>query len=177
MRWLIDGYNVIRRDADLRAHEAAGLQAGRTALLAFLARIAGRLSDDFTVVFDGARPTGGAPSGGRVQVLFSRPPETADDVLRRLAATWREGAVVVTSDRAVRDSARRAGAVALTAEAFVEAATTPAEDSEDLEDVDDRDRAPRPGPGRRPSREARTAERALRRLRFRGRPPGIARDT
>jgi predicted RNA-binding protein with PIN domain len=164
MRWLIDGYNVIRRDADLQAHEAAGLEAGRAALLALLARVAARLSDDFTVVFDGARRTGGAPSVGRVQVLFSRPPESADDVLRRLAATLREGAIVVTSDRAVRDSARRAGAVALTAEAFVEAATAPAEDPED---VDDDDAARGRGPSRRPSREARAAERALRRLRSR----------
>ena len=170
MRWLIDGYNVIRRDPDLRAHEAAGLQAGRAALLALLARVAARLSDEFTVVFDGARLTGGAPSAGRVQVLFSRPPETADDVLRRLAATLREGAVVVTSDRAVRDSARRAGAVALTAEAFVDAATASVEDPEDPEDSEDLeepDRAPRHGPSRRLSREARAAERALRRLRFR----------
>ena len=164
MRWLIDGYNVIRRDADLQAHEAAGLEAGRAALLALLARVAARLSDDFTVVFDGARRTGGAPSVGRVQVLFSRPPESADDVLRRLAATLREGAIVVTSDRAVRDSARRAGAVALTAEAFVEAATAPAEDPED---ADDDDAARGRGPSRRPSREARAAERALRRLRSR----------
>lgn len=167
MRWLIDGYNVIRRDPDLRAHEAAGLQAGRAALLALLARIAARLSDDFTVVFDGARPTGGTPSAGRVQVLFSRPPETADDVLRRLAGTLREGAIVVTSDRTVRDSARRAGAVVLTAEAFVEAATAPAEDPEDADDVEDHDGGRRPGPSRRPSREARNAERALRRLRVR----------
>jgi predicted RNA-binding protein with PIN domain len=167
MRWLIDGYNVIRRDPDLRAHEGAGLQAGRAALLALLARIATRLSDDFTVVFDGARRAGGAPSAGRVQVLFSQPPETADDVLRRLAATLREGAIVVTSDRAVRDSARRAGAVALTAEAFMEAATTPGEDDEEVDDVHDHDTARRPGPARRPSREVRAAERALRRLRFR----------
>jgi hypothetical protein len=33
MRWLIDGYNVIRRDPDLRAHEAESLEAGRRALL------------------------------------------------------------------------------------------------------------------------------------------------
>jgi hypothetical protein len=85
-------------------------------------------------------------------------------VLRRLAATLREGAIVVTSDRAVRDSARRAGAIALTAEAFVEAATAPAEDPED---VDDDDAARGRGPSRRPSREARAAERALRRLRSR----------
>jgi predicted RNA-binding protein with PIN domain len=167
MRWLIDGYNVIRRDPDLRAHEAESLQAGRSALLALLARVAARLSDDFTVVFDGARRTGGVPSAGRVQVVFSRPPETADDVLRRLAAALREGAIVVTSDRAVRDSARRAGAVVLTGEAFVEAATAPVEEIEDGEDVEDRDIPRRHGGGRRPSREARASARALRRLRIR----------
>jgi predicted RNA-binding protein with PIN domain len=163
MRWLIDGYNVIRREPELRAHEAESLEAGRRALLTLIARVASTVSDDFTVVFDGARPTGGSPTAGRVQVVFSRPPETADDVLRRLAASLREGAVVVTSDRAVQDSVRRAGAVAIGAEAFVEAATTPGDPSDD----DDDDRAPRHGPSRRPSREARNAERVLRRLRSR----------
>src|SRR5262245_19146646 len=103
MRWLIDGYNVIRRDPDLRDREREGLEAGRAALLAILARVATRLSDNFPVVFDGAQRRGGSPSPGRVQVIFSRPPETADDVLRWLAGTLREGAVVVTPDRAVQD--------------------------------------------------------------------------
>jgi predicted RNA-binding protein with PIN domain len=103
-----------------------------------------------------------------VQVVFSRPPETADDVLRRLAVSLREGAVVVTSDRAVQDSVRRAGAVAVGAEAFVEAATTPDDASDDAsKDVEDDDTPPRRGPSRRPSREARDAARVLRRLRFR----------
>ena len=165
MRWLIDGYNVIRRDPELHAHEAASLEAGRAALVTLLARVASRVSDNFTIVFDGARPTGGAPSPGRVQVMFSRPPETADDVLRRLAGTLREGAVVVSSDRAVQDSARRGGSVAVSAEAFIEAATGPAESDKDSDD-DDVAR-PRRGPSRRPSREARDAERVLRRLRDR----------
>lgn len=165
MRWLIDGYNVIRRDPELHAHEAASLEAGRAALVLLLARVASRVSDNFTIVFDGARRTGGAPGPGRVQVLFSRPPETADDVLRRLAGTLREGAVVVSSDRAVQDSARRGGSVAVSAEAFIEAATGPAEFDKDSDD-DDVAR-PRRGPSRRPSREARDAERVLRRLRDR----------
>jgi predicted RNA-binding protein with PIN domain len=165
MQWLIDGYNVIRRDADLHGHEAESLEAGRTALLALLARLAGRVSDNFTVVFDGARRSGGAPSAGRVQVMFSRPPETADDALRRLATTLREGAVVVSSDHAVQNSARRAGAVAVSAEAFVEAAIGPAESDDDPED--DPPARPRSGPSRRPSREARDAARVLRRLRER----------
>jgi predicted RNA-binding protein with PIN domain len=168
MRWLIDGYNVIRRDPELHAREAESLEAGRAALLALLARLASRVSDDFTVVFDGARRGGGAPSPGRVQIVFSRPPESADDVLRRLAATLREGAIVVTSDRAVQDSARRVGAVVVGAEAFVDAATASGEaDPDDEGDVEERDSSSRRGPSRRPSREVRDAARVLRRLRFR----------
>ena len=168
MRWLIDGYNVIRRDPDLQSQEASSLEAGRSALLSLLARVAVKVSDDFTVVFDGARRTGGTPSPGRVQVIFSRPPETADDVLRRLATSLREGAIVVTSDRAVQDSARRAGAVAVGAEAFVEAATTRDTVVDDgSKDVEEDDTPTRRGPSRRPSREARDAARVLRRLRFR----------
>ena len=178
MRWLVDGYNVIRRDPELHAREAESLEAGRAALLALLARLASRVSDDFTVVFDGARvhvPAevvarrgGGSPSPGRVQVVFSRPPESADDVLRRLATTLREGAIVVTSDRAVQDSVRRSGAVAVDAEAFVDAATGSDQvDPDDEEDVEERDTSGRRGPSRRPSRKMRDTARVLRRLRFR----------
>jgi len=165
MRWLIDGYNVIRRDPDLRAREGESLEAGRMALLTLVSRVARDLPDAFTVVFDGARRTGGDPGGGRVQVIFSRPPASADDELRRLAAAVREGAVVVSSDRAVQDAARRAGAVAVSAEAFLEAVeSTPDEGAEDPDDVEDE---PRRGPSHRRSREARAAERVLRRLRNR----------
>jgi predicted RNA-binding protein with PIN domain len=163
MRWLIDGYNVIRRDPDLRAREGESLEAGRTALLRELARVAAQVSDVFTVVFDGARTSGGGPGSGRVQVMFSRPPETADDVLRRLACTLREGAVVVTSDRVVQTSARRAGAVAVAAEVFLAATRGTCEDPDDPDE--DEDRPPRGGPSHRLSREARAAQRVLRRLR------------
>ena len=124
MRWLIDGYNVIRREPDLRAHEAESLEAGRRALLHLLARAHRDPRDEFTVVFDGARVAGGAPSQGRIRTIFSRPPHTADDELMRLARQWRSGAVVVTSDRRIQDAARRAGAAALTAEQFLEALET-----------------------------------------------------
>src|SRR5919204_944403 len=116
MRWLVDGYNVIRRDPTLSSHERESLEAGRVALLHLVAVVAQTSPDTFTVVFDGARRTGGMASGGRIEVIFSRPPDRADDVLVRLAARWRDGAVVVTSDRAVRDAVRRAGAAVLGAE-------------------------------------------------------------
>ena len=161
MRWLIDGYNVIRRDPELAQHEARGLEDGRAALLRLVAGAARTSGDAFTVVFDGARRGGGVPAGGQVQVVFSRPPETADDVLRRLASELRSGAVVVSSDRAVRDAAERAGAAAVTAEQFV-SALEPGEDAEP-----DDEPPPRSGNPRRPSRTERAARRVLGRLRAR----------
>ena len=163
MHWLVDGYNVIRRDPDLAQHETRGLEDGRAALLRVIAGAARASGDPFTVVFDGARRTGGAPAGGQVQIVFSRPPETADDVLRRLASQLRSGAVVVSSDRAVRDAAERAGAVAVTTEQFLTALESEAEDERD----DDEEPPTRGGNPRRPSRTERAARRVLGRLRAR----------
>jgi predicted RNA-binding protein with PIN domain len=165
----VDGYNVIRRDADLRGQEALSLETGRTALLAAIAVAARRTGDDFTVVFDGARRAAAPPAPGQVQVVFSRPPETADDVLRALAVRGGAGTVVASSDRAVRDAARRAGAVAVSAEDFAAAlrATPGAAGADDDADDDDDDGGPvrRGGNPRRLSRDARAAGRALARLR------------
>jgi predicted RNA-binding protein with PIN domain len=167
MKWLVDGYNVIRRDPDLRGREAESLQAGRLALLHLLARVARESREEFMVVFDGARRVGDAPAPGRVQVVFSRPPESADDVLIRLAVQYREGAAVVTSDRKVATAAQRAGCAVVGAEQFLTATTEePSEDADkdDDEDEDDSGRGKRGNPHRL-SREARAAQRALRRLR------------
>src|SRR5882672_4196638 len=136
MRWLIDGYNVIRRDPDLRAREAESLEAGRKALLRVLAGARGAAGDQFTVVFDGARVSGADPSEGRIRTIFSRPPRTADDELMRLAGQWREGAIIVSSDRKIQDAARRAGCPVLTAERFLEGLTT-AEADEKHEEPED----------------------------------------
>lgn len=168
MRWLIDGYNVIRRDPDLRAVEARGLQAGRAALLRLVAEIAGRSTDVFTVVFDGAPIPGVAAPTGRLQVIFSRPPQRADDVLVRLARQYGNGAVMVTSDRAVQDAARRAGCAVLGAAEFLGGLPGPDGMAEDDDDRDEPERTTvKRGNPRRSSKRARAAERALKRLRSR----------
>lgn len=167
MRWLIDGYNVIRREPDLRAREAESLEAGRQALVRLVAELARRVPDEFVIVFDGARRWGPEGPGGRVGVMFSRPPETADDVLRRLAAQAREGGVVVTDDRAVRTAASRAGAVVIGVQAFLGAVRGDGVD-DGGDDDEERDEEPGSRPRRgnpfRPSREARAARRVLARL-------------
>jgi predicted RNA-binding protein with PIN domain len=168
MRWLIDGYNVIRRDPDLRGREAEGLAAGRAALLRRLATVARDRDEVFTVVFDGVRlrADGDVSAGavGRVEVVFSRAPETADEILRGLAARWREAAVVVSSDRAVETAARRAGAVAVSVEDFLAALESTDADAGADDDEEEETREKRGNP-RRASREERAARRALRRLR------------
>lgn len=163
MRWLVDGYNVIRRDADLRGHEQESLEAGRSALLAVIGAAARRTGDQFTVVFDGARRDAQPGASGQVQVVFSRPPETADDVLRAMAGKAGAGTAVASSDRAVRDAARRAGAVAVSAEDFVAAVRGSAAPDDD--DDDERRPVNRGGNPRRASRDERAARRALARLR------------
>src|SRR2546423_373020 len=85
MRWLIDGYNVIRRDPDLRAHETESLEAGRTAPPRPPAPAPPDARDEFTRGFDGARGQGGAPPPGRSPGGFSRPPFTPGDQPMRLA--------------------------------------------------------------------------------------------
>lgn len=164
VRWLIDGYNVIRREPDLRGREAESLEAGRQALVRLVAGIARRSADEFVIVFDGARRTGPGETAGQVRVVFSRPPESADDVLRRLAAHAREAGVVVTDDRAVRTAASRAGAVVVGVQQFLGAAL--GDEGDDDEKGGD-EFAPRPGRGNpfRASREVRAARRVLARLR------------
>ena len=167
MRWLVDGYNVIRRDPELQAREAESLEAGRRALLNLIARARRAMQDEFTVVFDGARISGAAPTAGRIRAVFSRPPLTADDEIMRLARQLRSGAVVVSSDRKIQDAARRAGSAVLTAEQFLEALEVPGR-SADPHIKDDSDGEPpreKRGNPRRLSKKARRAQKALGRLR------------
>jgi predicted RNA-binding protein with PIN domain len=197
MRWLVDGYNVIRRSPELHSREREGLAAGRAALLTWL-RAAHRASGDrFTVVFDGAGPasagpTGAAPEGAGVAVVFSTARESADRVLASLAGSG--GGAVVSSDREVQRAAARAGAVAVSAEDFLArlprlgpaapGARAPAgaaplsgeregpeAEGWDKDEADEAPAGPRKGNPRRLPRRRRAAERALRRL---GPGPGRA---
>jgi uncharacterized protein len=171
MRWLVDGYNVIRRAPELKSREQESLEAGRQALCALLVEIARVSGDSFTVVFDGARAGGRAGGGAGVSVIFSSARESADSVLAGMA---REGGAVVSNDREVRRAAERAGATVVTTDQFLarldQAHRLPHEASAELMDSDDVEeeepsRGPRKGNPRRLSKKDRAAQRALGRLR------------
>ncbi|MFQ5898980.1 MAG: NYN domain-containing protein [Candidatus Methylomirabilia bacterium] len=162
MRWLVDGYNVIRRAPELAVRERESLQAAREALCHLLTTAARGSGDQFTVVFDGAQGGSTMASGAGVRVIFSSARETADQVLRRLGTP---GIAVVSSDREVRQAAGRARSIAITADEFLarlrrrgtSASSGKGED-------DDIPPATKKGNPRRLPKKARAAARALRRL-------------
>jgi predicted RNA-binding protein with PIN domain len=164
MRWLIDGYNVIRRSPELGSAERESLESGRQALCRLLARAAQASGDQFTVVFDGAG-AGGSAGGAHVRVIFSTARESADRVLARLAF---RGGAVVSNDREVQRAAARAGAIAITTDGFLsrlDAAPAHAPRAgEDRDEPDDEPRRAKKGNPRRLGKKQRATARALGRL-------------
>ncbi|WP_222851215.1 NYN domain-containing protein [Phytoactinopolyspora mesophila] len=115
---VVDGYNVTKE-----AWPATPLDAQRTRLLQGLTALAARTGAEVTCVFDGSDvsvppPVGLAPG---VRVRFSRPGQTADELIRDLIAAEPEGrvGVVVSSDREVAESVRRPGVRSVEAAALV----------------------------------------------------------
>src|ERR1700741_4909348 len=163
MRWLVDGYNVIRRAPELRSREQESLEAGRQALCAMLVAVARVSHDTFTVVFDGVDAGGRGGGGAGVTVIFSSARESADHVLAKMA---REGGAVVSNDREVRRAAERAGAVVVTTDQFLarldQAPARPPETAPDERDGEEEERrGPRKGNPRRLSKKDRAIQRAL----------------
>jgi len=167
MRWLVDGYNVIRRAPELISRERESLEAGRQALWALLVETARASEDAFTVVFDGAQAGGRAGGGSGVTVIFSSARESADRVLARMA---RDGGAVVSNDREVRRAAERAGAIVVTTDQFLARldhglpAIPEARADEREGDESVPSRGPRKGNPRRLGKKDRAAQRALGRL-------------
>jgi predicted RNA-binding protein with PIN domain len=74
-----------------------------------------------TVVFDGWRSGQTrevAEKSDGISVIYSRLGEKADSVIVRMAREKSAGAVVVSSDREIRNAVERSGAVAISADEF-----------------------------------------------------------
>nr|WP_069811777.1 NYN domain-containing protein [Streptomyces sp. TP-A0874] len=106
---VVDGYNVTKT-----GYPTMPLEKQRLRLLGGLAGLAAQTGAEMTCVFDGAElaaPVLLAPPRG-VRVLFSKPGQTADELIRRLVRAEPPGrpVVVVSTDREVADGVARAGA-------------------------------------------------------------------
>jgi predicted RNA-binding protein with PIN domain len=118
---IIDGYNLIRQSARFAALDRRDLQEGREALIAALSAYRRLRAHPITVVFDAAMAPCFSQRNDRkggVEIRFSACGESADSLIRRMAAVERERALVVSSDRAVADAAAGSGAAVVDAPAF-----------------------------------------------------------
>jgi predicted RNA-binding protein with PIN domain len=127
MRWLIDGYNVMHAGGRLGPKLARG--GFRRARRRFLDELAATLppqeAEQTTVVFDASVPPGDFQVEERyrgLNVLFALGDENADARIERLIAadSTPRKLTVVSSDRRIRQAARRRRAVVLTAEDYWE---------------------------------------------------------
>lgn len=115
---IVDGYNV-----SMLAWGDDPLDAQRQRLCALLERLHLRTNRSVTVVFDGADVEGvRPPRRPGVRVVFSDAGEEADDVVIRevRALPLDRPAIVVSTDRKVRNHAEEAGALAVPSDVFLE---------------------------------------------------------
>jgi predicted RNA-binding protein with PIN domain len=119
MDLIIDGYNLLALDKRLDRR----LEQSRNSLINNLVRYRQAKPMHLTVVFDGWH-SGSASETRLVQdgivIVYSRLGEKADAVVIRLAREKNNGAVVVSSDREIRNAVERFGAVAIHAQEFSE---------------------------------------------------------
>lgn len=120
---IIDGYNLIRQSPSLEKIDRHDLQLGRETLIERLAAYKKVKGHQVTVVFDGAGALPGMNAPGRekgIRVRFSRHGETADAVIKRMAAREKEKALVVSSDHDVADFCLSRGASVVGSREFEE---------------------------------------------------------
>ena len=125
---IVDGYNLIHRTPQLAPGPERTLEQSRDKLLNLLAWAIGAGDARFVVVFDGATGGGRDQRSARVEVRFSRPPESADDVIRRLVEERIDRGVrvtVVTADLEVARHARAMGADIALSDLFLSSALGP----------------------------------------------------
>ena len=130
---IVDGYNLIHRTPMLKPGKDRTLEESREKLLNLLAWVFGAGEARFIVVFDGAEGMGDHPPTARVEVRFSRPPDKADDVIRRLVEERIDRVdrlTVVTADLEVARHARAMGADIAISDLFLASALGPAKSAE-----------------------------------------------
>jgi len=120
---IIDGYNLIRQSNVFSQLDRQDMQRGREALIDTLAAYKKIKGHIITVVFDGANAPPFSQSRNQikgVKIKFSRSGESADDIIKRMAAKEREKALVVSSDLDIINFASFRGCATITSLRFEE---------------------------------------------------------
>ena len=107
---LVDGYNLIKTTPLLSQHERISLQSARIALQKALAALVARCAVSIPLFYDGDGDGDGEQRNwGSIRIHYSSRLETADDLIMQQVQS-RHGSKrlrVISSDRAIRNFAKR----------------------------------------------------------------------
>ncbi|HEX9972811.1 MAG TPA: NYN domain-containing protein [bacterium] len=126
--YIIDGYNVIHSLEKFRNALSAGLEQARNELISLIRSYRSGKMVKVTVVFDGDEVgyiDGSRYTGQSLQVIYSKFPEKADPVIKRLIQKNRnkKAVVLVSADNALVQFARQVKAQVLSPNEFYQRAT------------------------------------------------------
>lgn len=146
VRILVDGYSLLHQWPELAPGQARHSAPARDELIRVLTLYQDAALTPLTIFFDGTAAPPGAPkphSTRKVEVLFSRRGQTADQMIERAAHRFRPyGQVLaVTDDVAERETVLAMGGLASSCANFIRTVeNTLAEQAEDLQTHNRRER-------------------------------------
>ena len=125
IRILVDGYSLLHGWPSLASGIARHSAAAREELIFVLQQYQDAIGTPITIVFDGQGPSpqtdAELPSTPRLEVLYSKSGQTADDIIERVAHRLRPYGefLVVTDDYAERDTVLTLGGMASSCQNFI----------------------------------------------------------
>ncbi len=124
VRILIDGYSLIHAWRELAPQHAPHSAQAREALIQRLTRYQDLTGVPLTIFFDGQGAPAGTPklpSSPKVEILYSKAGQTADDMIERVTYRLRPygEVLVVTNDSAERDTVIAMGGHTQSCEGFI----------------------------------------------------------
>jgi predicted RNA-binding protein with PIN domain len=168
---IIDGYNLIRQSSRLSMLDLQDIQLGREALVDMLAAYKKFKAHRITVVFDGSGPPLLSRRRDRrkgITIVYSQAGESADAVIKKMARREGAGAMVVSSDQDIVQSAASWGAATISARDFeTKLVTSQYMDGMQIEGEDQEGWTPttkKKGPRKRLSKKERKNRAKLRKL-------------
>jgi len=121
--YIIDGYNLIHNIPRFRNFLDSSLEHARNMFIAFTRNYLTSHKVKVTVVFDGDEigyVENPAPRTQRLKIIYSRPPEKADPVIKRLVSGYqnKKSLFVVSADNEIILYSKQSGANVLSPEEF-----------------------------------------------------------
>ena len=168
MHLIIDGYNLLHVAHSLIHLDSIQLQWERDRLIDQLSAYQLLRPCGITVVFDGWRggwSTEKREKKKRIELVFSKLGEKADEVIKRLVKEKGSGVIVITSDKDIARYAERLRVSVISSEQFQEKIERSSiEFDENLGGREEEKGARIKGPSRRPSKKEKRAGAALKKL-------------